>query len=236
MQIFYSGPVTGGTALFSRRESDHCLRVLRMQQGEMITFTDGRGSLYEGIITGGRPGGPAMSVTVISQREDHLPRNYRLHIAISPLKGDDRLEWFIEKAVELGVDTIIPLICSRSVKRRIRRERLTEIMIAAMKQSGRCLLPQLNEPVPFSTLISEERRGKKIIATCDESLRRIAIGEAFGRGDEVTILIGPEGDFTAEEVEEAVMAGWQTVHIGAGRLRTETAGITACCAVVLANL
>lgn len=234
MQIFYSAEVKNGSALFSREESGHCLRVLRLRTGDRLTFTDGKGTLYEGFISNGDPNG--MTVTVTSERSDPTLRGYRLQIAISPLKNDDRLEWFIEKAVETGIDVITPVICSRTEKKRIRRERLEGIMLAAMKQSARCLLPRLEETVNLDGFLAQAGEGKKIIATCDPSFERIAIPEAFDRGDDVTILIGPEGDFTPDEVRSAISAGYQPVHIGTGRLRTETAGIAACFSVSLANI
>lgn len=234
MQIFYSAEVVDGKALFSREESGHCLRVLRMRRGDSLIFTDGKGSLFEGVIEGDDPGG--MSVTVTNVKNDLSKRSYRLRVAISPLKNDDRLEWFIEKAVETGIDVITPLICSRSEKRKIRRERLEGIILSAMKQSARCLLPRLDEPETIENFILRSEEGKRIIATCDPSFERIAITEAFGRGEDVTILIGPEGDFTPAEVQAAIRAGFVPVHLGTGRLRTETAGIAACCSVSLANI
>lgn len=234
MQIFYSAHVENGKALFSREESGHCLRVLRMRRGDTLTFTDGKGTLYEGVISQDDPNG--MAVTVTSERSDPGKRNYRLHVAISPLKNDDRLEWFIEKAVETGIDVITPLLCSRSEKKRIRRERLEGIMLSAMKQSARCTMPLLEEPENLNVFLQQHDRGVRIIATCDDSFERIAITRAFGRGEDVTILVGPEGDFTPAEVKAAISAGFVPVHMGTARLRTETAGIAACCSVSLANI
>jgi 16S rRNA (uracil1498-N3)-methyltransferase len=234
MQIFYSADVEDGKALFSREESGHCLRVLRMRRGDRLTFTDGKGTLFEGVISHDDPKG--MTVTVTSQKSDPGKRNYRLHVAISPLKNDDRLEWFIEKAVETGIDVITPVLCSRSEKKRIRRERLEGIILSAMKQSARCTLPILEEPENLDGFLLRHDPGKRIIATCDSSFERIAITRAFGRGEDITILIGPEGDFTPEEVKTAISAGFVPVHMGTGRLRTETAGIAACCSVSLANI
>jgi len=234
MQIFYTKNVSEGKALFSREESMHCLRVLRMRRGENLRFTDGSGNLYEGVITGDDPN--SMTATVISAEHDQGRRGYRLHMAISPLKNDDRLEWFIEKAVETGVDEITPLICSRTEKRKIRRERLEGLILSAMKQSVKCYLPRLNDPVMFNDFINVMHEGKKIIACCDPAIERIPITSSFSRGEEVTILIGPEGDFTAEEVARAVNNGYAPVHIGSSRLRTETAGVAACCSVYLANI
>lgn len=234
MQIFYCEDVSGEKALFSREESGHCLRVLRMRRGDTLTFTDGKGKLYNGVIATDDPKG--MSVTITSSKIDPFPRNYRLNVAISPLKNEERLEWFIEKAVETGVDVITPVICSRSEKRSIRRKRLEGIIISAMKQSGRCILPRLDEPESAEEFLRRAAKGKKIIATCDSSFDRTAITNAFNRGEDVTILIGPEGDFTPAEVKTAMSAGYVSVHIGTGRLRTETAGIAACCSVYLANI
>jgi 16S rRNA (uracil1498-N3)-methyltransferase len=234
MQIFYSSDVSEGKVLFSRVESVHCLKVLRMRRGESIKFTDGSGSLFDGVITGDDPSG--MTASVISVSHEAGKRPYRLHMAISPLKNEDRLEWFIEKAVETGIDEITPLICSRSEKRKIRRERLEGLILSAMKQSVKCYLPRLNDPVTFSEFIGGAYEGKKIIACCDEAVKRLPITSAFGRGEGVTVMVGPEGDFTPEEVKQAEATGFTPVHIGPSRLRTETAGLAACCSVYLANI
>lgn len=234
MQLFYTNNVSDGTATFSREESGHCLRVLRLRRGEKIHFTDGTGNLYEGIITGDDPASMKASVTGI-KAEAGKP-GYRLHIAISPLKNDDRLEWFIEKAVEIGIDEITPLICSRTEKKRIRRERLEGLILSAMKQSLKCYLPRLNETITFTEFTGKGYGGRKLIACCDQQLERQAITTVAGRGEDILILIGPEGDFTDEEVKLASDAGFLLVHLGASRLRTETAGVAACCSVYLANI
>jgi 16S rRNA (uracil1498-N3)-methyltransferase len=234
MQIFYCREISHGKALFTREESRHCLKVLRMREGEEITFTDGHGNLYQGVINEADPS--AMSATVTSVIHDYGKRGYRLHIAISPLKNDDRLEWFIEKAVETGIDEITPLLCARTEKSRIRRERLESLILSAMKQSVKSYLPRLNNPVRFIDFIAGVYAGKRIIASCDPAIERMTVTSSFGRGDDVVIMIGPEGDFTLEEVTAALQAGFQPVHIGPSRLRTETAGVVACCSVYLSNL
>jgi 16S rRNA (uracil1498-N3)-methyltransferase len=234
MQVFYTNNVSEGTAAFSREESGHCLRVLRMRRGDIIHFTDGEGNMYEGIITGDDVLNMKVSVTGVTAGTGK--RGYRLHIAISPLKNDDRLEWFIEKAVEIGIDEITPLICSRTEKKRIRRERLGGLMLSAMKQSVKSFLPQLNETIPFSEFIRKEFAGRKLIACCDQEQERQAITTAAVRDEDVVILIGPEGDFTDEEIKLATDAGFIPIHIGTSRLRTETAGVAACCSVYLTNI
>jgi 16S rRNA (uracil1498-N3)-methyltransferase len=234
MQIFYTNNVSDGVATFSREESGHCIRVLRMRRGDALHFTDGAGNLYEGIIAEDDP--HIMKVTVTGVTKDYGKRQYRLHIAISPLKNDDRLEWFIEKAVELGINEITPLICSRTEKKRIRKERLGGLILSAMKQSVKAFLPVLNEPVHFTEFIEKQHTGRHLIACCDTLMERKAITTMVGPGEDVLILVGPEGDFTDEEVKLASDAGFLPVHIGTSRLRTETAGVAACCSVYLANI
>ncbi|MCI0522504.1 MAG: 16S rRNA (uracil(1498)-N(3))-methyltransferase [Bacteroidales bacterium] len=234
MQLFYANDISGTIAAFSLEESGHCLRVLRMRKGDSLVFTNGNGSFFEGIITGDDPS--AMTVTITGVREDEGKRHYSLHMAISPLKNEDRLEWFIEKAVEIGIDEITPLICSRTEKKRIRKERLASIILSAMKQSVKAYLPVLNEPVLFSEMIQGGFDGRKLIATCDPEVQRVAISNAFAPAENILILAGPEGDFTLEEVRIAMSEGFVPVHLGRSRLRTETAGVAACCSVYLANI
>jgi 16S rRNA (uracil1498-N3)-methyltransferase len=205
-----------------------------MRRGDDIHFTDGAGNMYEGIITEDDPLNMEVSVTGVTKNAGK--RQYRLHVAISPLKNDDRLEWFIEKAVELGIDEITPLICSRTEKKRIRKERLEGLILSAMKQSVKAYLPLLNEPVQFTEFIHKEHTGRRLMACCDTQQERKAITTAVGPGKDVLILIGPEGDFTDDEVKLASDAGFLPVHVGSSRLRTETAGVAACCAVYLANI
>jgi 16S rRNA (uracil1498-N3)-methyltransferase len=204
-----------------------------MRRGDAISFTDGRGNFYEGLITDDNPAAMTADIKSVRKAEE---RPYLLHVAISPVKNDDRLEWFVEKAVETGIDQITPLICSRTEKRRIRKERLEGLIISAMKQSVKGHLPGLNETSGFSEFVTGTRPGKLLIACCDPEIRRTAITGAFSPGDEVTILIGPEGDFSPEEVALAIRNGYTPVHLGSSRLRTETAGIMACCSVYLSNI
>jgi 16S rRNA (uracil1498-N3)-methyltransferase len=205
-----------------------------MRRGDTVHFTDGAGNMYDGIITEDDPLNMTVSVTNVTK--DAGKRQYRLHIAISPLKNDDRLEWFIEKAVELGIDEITPLICSRTEKKRIRKERLEGLILSAMKQSVKSFLPVLNEPVHFTEFMNKQLSGRRLIACCDTQVERKPITTAAGPGEDVLILIGPEGDFTDDEVKLASDAGFLPVHMGTSRLRTETAGVAACCSVYLANI
>jgi 16S rRNA (uracil1498-N3)-methyltransferase len=234
MQLFYTNNVSEGSAAFGSEESGHCIRVLRMRRGDRLHFTDGAGNMYEGVISEDNP--KNMKVTVTAVTKDAGKRQYRLHVAISPLKNDDRLEWFIEKAVELGIDEITPLICSRTEKKRVRKERLEGLILSAMKQSLKSFLPRLNDAITFTEFVSGDSSGRKLIACCDQKVERQAMTAVAACGEDVLILIGPEGDFTEEEVRLAADAGFMPVHLGASRLRTETAGVAACCAVYLANI
>ncbi len=234
MQIFYTTGVAGNVAAFSRDESGHCIRVLRMRKGDAINFTDGKGNLYEGVITGESPVMMEASVTKVFM--EYGRRSYRLHAAISPLKNNDRFEWFIEKAVEMGIDEITPIICSRTEKQRIKRDRLESIIMSAMKQSVKAYLPVLKEPIPITDFLAGEFSGVRLIAHCNGIPERIPISEVVRRNEDTVIMIGPEGDFTVDEVMMATEAGFIPVHLGESRLRTETAGVTACCSVYLANI
>jgi len=234
MQIFYTSGVTGSVASFSREESGHCIRVLRMRKGDPINFTDGKGNLYEGVITGESQ--TMMEASVNKVLKEYGRRSYRVHAAISPLKNNDRLEWFIEKAVEMGIDEITPLICSRTEKQRIKRDRLENLILSAMKQSVKSYLPVLNEPITVSDFLRKEFTGVRLIAHCNEVPQRKPVSAVVRRGVDTVIMIGPEGDFTVEEVMMAVESGFIPVHLGESRLRTETAGVAACCSVYLTNI
>ena len=234
MQLFYCDNISENNATLSRDESAHCIRVLRMRKGDALSFTDGRGNIFSGIVETDDPAAVRIGITGCTEGGDR--RGYRLHVAISPLKNDDRLEWFIEKAVEFGIDEITPLNCNRSTKDRIRRNRLEALILSAMKQSVKSYLPRLNEPVKYGDFIKSAVADVKLIATCDEGVARVAVTETALRNSDIVIMIGPEGDFTPSEVAEARDKGFIPVHLGTSRLRTETAGIAACCSAYLANL
>lgn len=233
MQVFYSTDISGNICRLDRYESVHCLKVLRMTEGSEVKIIDGRGNLYEGVIRKADP--RACEITIMKVTENFESRGYRLHIAISPLKNPERLEWFVEKSVEIGIDEITPLICRNTEKTGIRAERLNNIIISAIKQSVKASRPLLNEPVSFGNFISKEIPGVRMAATCSRNFERSKIDQVYGKGQNAVILIGPEGDFSDEEVSEAVRKGYLPVHLGPGRLRTETAGIAACHSIYFIN-
>lgn len=234
MQIFYSTIIKDNIATFDSEESVHGIRVLRMRKGDPITFTDGTGNMYEGIII--TDDLHEMQVKINNVIQNYGKRQYRLHMAVSPLKNPDRLEWFIEKAVEMGIDEITPVICARTEKTGVKKERLQKLILSAMKQSVKAYLPRLNEAILFSDFISKEISGERIIAHCIPQKSRAPLMEKIKPGKEIVILIGPEGDFTADEVSLAEKAGYTSVHLGTSRLRTETAGVVACCSAYLVNI
>ena len=233
MQIFYAPEITGNRCFLDPGESKHCIRVLRMVRGDRIMLTDGKGGLYEGYISNPDPAG--CEITITGRAMDISPKNYRLHIAISPLKNRERFEWFIEKSVEIGIDEITPLICKNTEKTGVRSDRLNGVIISAVKQSLKAFLPVLHDPEPFSAFVQKKLEGTRMIAHCSGSFSRSRIGEVYSRGEDAVILIGPEGDFSDDEIKMALDAGYKSVHFGKSRLRTETAGIAACHSVYFIN-
>jgi 16S rRNA (uracil1498-N3)-methyltransferase len=233
MQVFFAPGIAGKDYVLDEKESRHTIKVLRMRKGEQVRLIDGKGSLYEGRISIDDP--KKCLIEIVNVTRSFGKRNYRLHIAISPLKNPDRFEWFIEKSVEIGIDEITPLICRNTEKKAIKPERLESIIISAAKQSLKAQLPLLNEPVEFSKLALKNSGYKGLIATCNEELHRKSISETVKRGENVMILIGPEGDFSEEELKLALREEYIPVHLGTSRLRTETAGLAACHSVYFIN-
>ena len=234
MQIFYAPEIIGNNYTLDENESRHCVKVLRMTSGAPIKLIDGKGNLYEGVISDPNP--KRCLITINKTFQSFEKRDYGLHIAISPLKNPERFEWFVEKSVEIGVDTITPLICHQTEKQSVKSERIKKIIISAMKQSLKAVDTILNPPRSFGEFISEPSDSVKMIAHCMESYDRISIGQACKKGDNATILIGPEGDFTEEEVALAIKNNFIPVHLGKSRLRTETAGVAACHSIYFINL
>lgn len=232
MNVFYIGEIQGNSALLNQEESKHCIRVLRMQKGDHVLLMNGKGSIFEAHLEIPDPKGCKLSI--IQEVTTPVKRTYRLTVAIAPTKSIDRFEWFLEKSTEIGIDRIIPLICQHSERREIKTERLEKILVAAIKQSGQPLLPELTKPVPFKVLMNQNFEGDKFIAHCEVSEKNPFKNEIIP-GKNVLILIGPEGDFDPAEINLAVESGFRPVSLGDSRLRTETAGLVACHTVCLVN-
>ena len=233
MQIFYAPDISSDTYVLDENESRHIIRVLRMKRGEDVRLIDGKGNMYEGIIS--NPDQNRCVITLTGKTVNFEKRNYNLHIAISPIKNPERFEWFIEKCVEIGTDEITPLLCKNTEKPGIKSQRVNNIIISAMKQSLKATKTVLNEPCSFKDLISKRFNGIKMIAHCEDSEMRHKISDVYPKNNDAIILIGPEGDFTREEINLAAENDFIPVHLGPSRLRTETAGVAACHSIYLIN-
>ena len=235
MELFYSQDIEGGIVRLNQDESGHCIKVLRHKCGDEISVIDGCGTLYKcRIISDSHKGVEAI---VLESQSDWGGHPYNLHLAVCPTKNNDRYEWFAEKACEIGFDTLAPIIGDHSERRILKTPRVEKILVSAAKQSLKAAVPVMNEPVSVKEFIKSEAesQGLKMIAYCfeDERVPRRSIREALEGydGDQITIMIGPEGDFSKEEAEMALAAGFIPVHLGQSRLRTETAALTAAAAV-----
>jgi 16S rRNA (uracil1498-N3)-methyltransferase len=235
MYLFYTTGIRGDFAWFSEVEAKHCLQVLRHKEGDLIHFIDGVGGRYTGVI---HETAKRHFVVKIMARELAKEKvSGRLHISIAPTKNIDRFEWFLEKATEIGVDEITPLLCEHSERKKIRTGRLEKILLTAAKQSLRAWLQVLHDLVSFEDFIKKcETTGgeDRYIAHCRSS-EIPHLKDNCRRGRNVTLLIGPEGDFPETEVAQAEHGGFDGVSLGKARLRTETAGIAACHIVQLIN-
>ena len=230
MELFYSRDIDGGICRLDKDESGHCAKVLRHRCGDEIAVIDGCGTLYRCRITCDNPKG--VEAMVLSSEDSWGGHPYSLHLAVCPTKNNDRYEWFAEKACEVGVDMISPIIGEHSERRIFKTARLEKILVSAAKQSLKAAVPVVNEPVSVKEFIrGQEGQTLKMIAYCfeDESVPRRSIKEVLEgyEGTEVLVMIGPEGDFSKEEAQMALEAGFIPVHLGASRLRTETAAVTA---------
>lgn len=232
MELFYSCEISGGICRLDKDESAHCAKVLRHRSGDEISVIDGCGTLYRCRITSDNP--KAVEAAVLSSEENWGGHDYKLHLAVCPTKNNDRYEWFAEKACEVGVDSISPVIGEHSERRIFKTARLEKILISAAKQSLKAAVPLVSEPISVKEYIAahkDDENTLKLIAYCfeDERIPRRSIKEVLDsyQGSEIIVMIGPEGDFSKAEAELALEYGFIPVHLGASRLRTETAAVTA---------
>jgi 16S rRNA (uracil1498-N3)-methyltransferase len=232
MQIFYTPDIAGMEYFLSEDESKHAIRVLRMNEGDAIYLVDGKGTFFEAVIASAHP--KKCHILVQNVVKDYEKRDYYLHIAISPLKNADRFEWFLEKATEIGIDAITPLFCKRTEKKNFNMERSNRIIESAMKQSIKAFHPILYPMAKIGDFVKGATGDIKMIACCEGE--RHLIRDCYKPGQKVLILIGPEGDFTEEEMALAKSAGFTPITLGKSRLRTETAGLAACHSVHFLNL
>ena len=230
-QLFYAPDITTIPAL-PEEESRHCMRVLRLKTGDVISVTDGKGFIYTATVSNPHP--RHCQVSIINCRSQKPSRAYRIHMAVAPTKNMDRMEWFVEKATEIGVDTISCIRCRYSERKEIKLHRLQKIAVSAMKQSQKAFLPIINEIIEFNKFIAQEINGIKMIAHCADNNKQL-IKNVYVPDQPALILIGPEGDFSSEEIAAALAAGFVPVSLGESRLRTETAALVACHTIHLLN-
>ena len=226
MHIFYTPNIQGSTYTLDEEESNHCNKVLRLKVGSIVHLIDGKGGLYSAQIT--ESSKKAVNLSIINSQSNYGQRNHYLHIAIAPTKNIDRLEWFLEKATEIGVDEITPILCDRSERKVIKDERLEKVITAAMKQSLTAYHPKLNPLISFQQFVKQRFTSNKLIAHCMADMEKNSISQLNNGDKDFLILIGPEGDFSPNEIQLALQNEFKPVTLGNTRLRTETAGIAAC--------
>lgn len=237
MHLFYTPLISPEMPHFilDEEESKHAIRVLRLGIGDKIYLVDGKGNFFTALIQDNHP--KRVIIQIEEVKKEFGKRNYALHIAIAPTKNIERFEWFLEKATEIGIDEITPIICERSERKDVKLDRLNKIVITAMKQSIKAFKPILNEPVKFESFIEKQSQKKDVkmaIAHCVEDEKRF-LNEIYKSQGSICILIGPEGDFTPNEIKLALDKGVLPISLGESRLRTETAGIAACMEINLLN-
>ena len=237
MQLFYTPTIEPHHTLFllSEEESKHAIRVLRLQTGDIVHLVDGRGGLYKTEIIDPHP--KRVGLKILDVQTGFCCPSYHLHIAVAPTKNIDRIEWFLEKATEIGLQEFTPVICEHSERKDVKIERLEKVAISAMKQSLKAYLPRINPSIPFTKFLASMQDDSNLykgIAHCMDTDKKY-ISSSFPKANRYMLLIGPEGDFSEKEINQALSAGFVPLSLGEARLRTETAALAACLEVSLLN-
>ena len=233
MQLFYNPRLDKSASqfVFSPEESNHIVKVLRKKEGDKLLITNGKGKIFEAKVVVADSKKCKAQITSTTKKHRKM---YWFHLVVAPTKSNDRFEWFLEKATEIGVDEITPIICEHSERKIVKPERMEKVLQSAMKQSMQAYLPKLNPAIGYNEFIEQQREGLLFIAHCDED-EKLELKRRVAPDKDVTILIGPEGDFSRAEIEVAYGKGYLPVSLGQNRLRTETAAIVACTTVNLIN-
>jgi 16S rRNA (uracil1498-N3)-methyltransferase len=234
MSIFYTPQITGNNLTLSEEESKHCIQVLRMKSGDELLLVDGVGGYYQARII--NPHSKKCEVLIYNSQLEFQKRNFNLHIACAPTKNRERFEWFLEKATEIGIDRVTPITCQHSERSTLNTERLEKVLVSAMKQSIKAYKPKLEENCSFTNFIVQNKafKGQKFIAHCADSPKEM-LQNVYKKNNDVLILIGPEGDFSQEEIALAEASNFISVGLSTSRLRTETAALVACHTLNLMN-
>jgi 16S rRNA (uracil1498-N3)-methyltransferase len=226
MHLFYTQDLNQQeNYTLSEEESRHCCQVLRLNQGDVIHLINGTGGFYTAVILNANPKATQLKIT--GKQQEYGKRNYYIHIAVAPTKNIERFEWFLEKATEIGIDEITPIICDRSERREIKTERLNKVITSAVKQSIKAYYPRLNEVVKFKDFVKKASPALKFIAHCMDG-EKFTLKDKFKPKELYLVLIGPEGDFSPGELDEALTNGFFPISLGVSRLRTETAALESC--------
>ena len=233
MQLFYNISLNESTENFSfdKEESKHIIKVLRKRDGDILHVTNGLGFLFETKITLASDNKCTVEILSFTKKD---PSKFYLHLAVAPTKMNDRYEWFLEKATEIGIQEITPIICDRSERKVVNMDRFEKIILSALKQSNELYLPKLNPAITFKEFVAQENKGQKLIAHCEETDKK-TLKSVLQPNQDVTLLIGPEGDFSEKEINLALENHFQPVSLGNTRLRTETAAIVACHSIAFFN-
>lgn len=234
MQLFFTPDIDPSNTQYflNEEESKHCIRVLRLEAGNEVQLIDGKGGFYSAIIQDAHPKKTLLYINSVIT--EFNKRNHYLHIGIAPTKNIERLEWFLEKATEIGIDEISLIICKHSERKEVKIDRLNKIITAAIKQSIKAYHPILNTPLNLNQLLAKPFQGQKFIAHCEDS-DKINLKNHLIKQGRYLILIGPEGDFTTNEIEDALHRDFKAITLGQSRLRTETAALEACFEVNFLN-
>jgi 16S rRNA (uracil1498-N3)-methyltransferase len=232
MHLFYTPNIQSSQYVLDKEESTHCVRVLRLTEGNVIHLTDGKGNLFKAKLVSTSI--KECIVEIIETFPDYGKLNFELHIAIAPTKNIDRFEWFLEKATEIGISQITPIICEHSERTIVKPDRLKKIITSAVKQSLKAYHPVLNEAIKFKDFLKKDFKDNKFIAHCEKEEKQ-SLQDVYQKANNVLILIGPEGDFSVNEINAALEKKFLPVSLGNSRLRTETAGLVACHTINLIN-
>ncbi|CAM4024323.1 16S rRNA (uracil(1498)-N(3))-methyltransferase [Flavobacterium branchiophilum] len=233
MQLFYNPDIDQETITFcfDKEESKHIIKVLRKKLNDILYVTNGKGFLFECEII---LESESKCTVHINDCKEISPKKYKIHLAVAPTKMNERFEWFLEKATEIGIDEITPIICDHSERKIIKNDRFEKIILAAMKQSNQYYLPKLNAAIPLKTFLKQTFEGQKYIAHCENDQKN-TLKSVMKSNHNILMLIGPEGDFSTSEIQAALAENFVPVSLGNTRLRTETAAIVACHSIVYHN-
>ena len=232
MQLFYCPDLSPEEVTLSKEDSKHAVKVLRKQEGDTIHLIDGKGTAAKGevVISDHK----RCSIRIVEREENYQKRKYHLHVAIAPTKNTGRIDWFLEKATEIGIDEVSPILCEQSERKQVRTDRLDKIAVGAMKQSLKAYLPIVNEMISMKELVNQSTADQKFIAHCNDNAND-HLKDLCKPNHSIIILIGPEGDFSQKEIDFAIENGFKPITLGESRLRTETAGIMATSIINIIN-